>query len=71
MGISDVAYCLLSESREVIIHEQGVTIEPVLLQPSEFLTVRTVSENTLHIGAYGHIDNLMSLVYERIAALEG
>ena len=66
LGIGDILHRLLYHRATVVVVYQSLAIEPILLQPTEFLTMRTVGPDTLPVASDGTVDNLISTVKHRI-----
>ena len=70
LGIGDILQRLLYHRATVVIVYQSLAIKPILLQPTEFLTMRTVGPYCLPVASNGTVDYLISTVEHRIGALE-
>ena len=70
LGIGDILHRLLYHRATVVVVYQSLAIEPILLQPTEFLTMRTVGPDSLPVTSDGTVDNLISTVKHRIRTFE-
>ena len=70
LGICHVLHGLLYHRSAVVVVEQCLAVEPVLFEPSQFLTVRAIGPYRLPVAAYGTVDDAVGGIDAWVATLK-